>query len=60
MGLLNYDETMLNLDMYVDFRIHGSSANLISYMYLYLYEKIYNILYGDMVPLFWQMLWVWI
>ena len=48
---LIYAETMLNLDMYVNFLINGTSADLISYMYLYLFEKIYNTPYGDMVPL---------
>ena len=48
---LIYEETMLNLDMYVNFLINGTSADLISYMYLYLYEKIYDTPYGDMVPL---------
>ena len=47
---LIYDETMLNIAMYVDFLINGTSDELISYMHLYWYEKIYN-LYSDMIQL---------
>ena len=48
---LMYHETMSNLDMYTDFLINGTSTDLIYYMCLYLYDKVYDTPYGDMVPL---------
>lgn len=45
------DETAAHMEYYSQFMIDTSNDNLFEYMNLYIYDKLYNTPYGDLVPL---------
>ena len=44
-------ETISNIDLYVSFLLQGTRAILLSQMNMYIYDKMYDTRYGDMLPL---------
>ena len=44
-------ETTSNIDLYVSFLVQGTRAMLLAHMNMYIYEKRYDTIYGDMLPL---------
>ena len=44
-------ETTSNIDLYVSFLLQGTRAILLSQMNMYIYDKMYDTWYGDMLPL---------
>ena len=44
-------ETTSNIDLYVSILLQGTRAILLSQMNMYIYDKMYDTRYGDMLPL---------
>ena len=44
-------ETTSNIDLYVSFLVQGTRAMLLAQMNMYIYEKRYDTIYEDMLPL---------